>query len=160
MIKRQGEGIPGRDGLLHQIKQPQDNFRVAIRRTVPCFVPQYRNESSDAASLAAPSHTGSERNSFDAVDSKTAYTEVVFAPHTYPQFLVGEEDSKEIGLNDGKEVFIDDVLETAEWCVPWLCSVNLAHNKYFDQCSHTRVTKQLSFYSPEGVHPHLRLPMG
>jgi hypothetical protein len=41
-----------------------------------------------------------------------------------PPFLAGEEDSDEIGLNDGKKVFIDDVLESAEWCVPWLCGVN------------------------------------
>jgi hypothetical protein len=38
--------------------------------------------------------------------------------HTRPPFLEGEENSGEIGLNDGKEVFIDDVLQTAEWCVP------------------------------------------
>jgi hypothetical protein len=38
--------------------------------------------------------------------------------HTHPPFLNGEEHIAEIGLNDGKEVFIDDVLQTAEWCVP------------------------------------------
>jgi hypothetical protein len=93
-VERQGEGIPGRDGLLHQIKQPQDNFRVAIRKTAPCFVPQFRGrqESGDI-------DTGS-------------------TSHTYPPFLIGEEDSDEIELNDGEEIFIDDVLETAEWCVP------------------------------------------
>ncbi len=40
--------------------------------------------------------------------------------HARPPFLTGEEDSNEIGLNDGKKVFIDDVLETAGWCVPCL----------------------------------------
>ena len=207
MVKSQGEGIPGHDGLLHQIKQPQNNFRIALRRTAPCFVPRYRNERSDQISYAG---SESEENSFGAADSSTVYsagppssapfvskpvlsemgftasapavsrsayrggdvrasapvnskpvyTEGGFSPHTYPQFLVGEEDSKEIGLNDGKEVFINDVLETAEWCVPWLCSVSLAHNNYFYQCSHKRATKQLSFYSPEGVHPWFRWPMG
>jgi hypothetical protein len=34
-----------------------------------------------------------------------------------PLFLVGEEVLDEIGLSDGKEIFINDVLETAEWYV-------------------------------------------
>jgi hypothetical protein len=107
-VERQGEGIPGRDGLLHQIKQPQDNFRVAIRKTAPCFVPQFREKpKSDAES--------------DDIDT-------VSTSHRSPSFLVGEEDSDEIGLNDGKEIFIDDVLETAEWCVPWLCGIDLTTN--------------------------------
>ena len=40
-VERQGEGVPGRDGLLQQIRRPQDEFRVAIRKTVPYFVPQF-----------------------------------------------------------------------------------------------------------------------
>jgi hypothetical protein len=34
-----------------------------------------------------------------------------------PPFLIGEETPDEIGLSDGKEIFINDVLGTAEWCV-------------------------------------------
>jgi len=30
-------------------------------------------------------------------------------------FLQGEEHYDKIGLDDGKEIFINDVLETAEW---------------------------------------------
>ena len=94
MVEKQGEGIPGRDGFLHQIKQPQDDFRVAIRMTAPCFVPHKRKSPVDE-------------------DCSPAL-------HEYPPFLVGEEDSDEIGLNDGKNIYVDDVLEAAEWCVPWL----------------------------------------
>jgi hypothetical protein len=38
-------------------------------------------------------------------------------PIGYPHFLA-EERTSDIGLDDGEEIFIDDVLETAEWCVP------------------------------------------
>lgn len=40
-VKRQGEGVPGRDGLLQQMRLPREGFRVAIRKTAPCFIPQY-----------------------------------------------------------------------------------------------------------------------
>lgn len=40
-VEKQGEGEPGRDGLLQQIRRPQDDFRVAIRKTAPCFVPRF-----------------------------------------------------------------------------------------------------------------------
>jgi hypothetical protein len=106
-VERQGIGIPGRDGLLHQIKLPKDDFRVAIRRTVPCFVPQFRDGPLAPARLHS------------ADSSDTAGPDSESPPHAYPPFLVGEEDSDEIGLNDGEKIFIDDVLETAEWCVPW-----------------------------------------
>jgi len=36
-------------------------------------------------------------------------------PYRRLSFLEGEENYDEIGLDDGKEIFIDDVLETAEW---------------------------------------------
>ena len=45
-VKRQGEGIPGRDGLLQQMRPPQEGFRVAIRKTAPCFVPQFSKRHS------------------------------------------------------------------------------------------------------------------
>jgi hypothetical protein len=109
-VERQGVGIPGRDGLLHQIKQPQDNFRVAVRGTAPCFVPQYRGSLSRPASPAfnvSPDSPAISESSLQQVEK-----------HTRPPFLEGEEDSGEICLNDGKEVFIDDVLQTAEWSVP------------------------------------------
>jgi hypothetical protein len=40
-VERQGEGVPDRDGLLQQIRSPQDEFRVTIRKTAPCFVPRF-----------------------------------------------------------------------------------------------------------------------
>lgn len=40
-----------------------------------------------------------------------------------PPFLIGEEVRDEIGLSDGKKIFIDDVLETAKWYVLWQCGV-------------------------------------
>lgn len=40
-VERQGEGIPGREGLLQQMRLPQEEFRVAIRTTAPCFIPQF-----------------------------------------------------------------------------------------------------------------------
>jgi hypothetical protein len=43
-------------------------------------------------------------------------------PPPYPLFLDGEESSSDVGLDDGEEIFIDDVLETAEWCVPLVIS--------------------------------------
>ena len=134
-MERQGEGIPGRDGLLHQIKQPQDGFRIAVRRTAPCFVPQYRGrpvtplspavefDSGPIGFMLAPSSATatSARTTSASATSTSATSEFVLQQaerHTRPPFLEGEENSDEIGLNDGKEVFIDDVLQTAEWCVP------------------------------------------
>ncbi len=114
MIK-QGEGISGLDGLLHQVKQPQDEFRVAVRRTVPCFVPQFRNRPASEVS-GSPAVSRSETPEF---------VSWAMIKHTRPPFLTGEEDSDEIGLNDGNNIFIDDVLETAEQCVPWLCMLIL-----------------------------------
>lgn len=139
-MERQGEGIPGPDGLLHQIKRPQNKFRVDVRRTAPCFVPQYRGTPASPATLniAEPEpvlsffKSDSQPSSASATSARTTSANVTstratsaYSPqqpevekHTNPPFLKGEEDSDEIGLNDGKEVYIDDVLETAEWCVP------------------------------------------
>jgi len=116
-VERQGEGIPGRNGLLHQIKQPQDDFRVAVRGTAPCFVPQFHDRPASEGSVrpvlrSAQSITPSSKSS--------AFVLQAMEKHARPPFLTGEEDSNEIGLNDGKKVFIDDVLETAGWCVPCL----------------------------------------
>jgi hypothetical protein len=169
--ERQGEGVPGRHGLLHQIKRPQDNFRVAIRRTAPLFVPHLREKLAEEDGLmdchaplsARGSVTPAPATPASLSPTSASVTGLLSAgpgPHTYPPFLVGEEDSVEIGLNDGKEIFIDDVLETAEWCVPWLYDVNLSYNKLSEQFSHTGTSKQLSFHSPEGVHRCLRRPMG
>ena len=135
-VERQGEGIPGRDGLLHQIKQPQNDFRVAVRRTAPYFVPQYRGRPASPATLASEEpepepirpvlYSGPFSASASATPARTASAASIRSTsvlqtvekHTRPPFLEGEEASDEIGLNDGNEVFIDDVLETAEWCVP------------------------------------------
>ena len=123
-VERQGKGIPGYDSLLHQMKQPQDEFRIAIRRTAPCFVPQFRNRPEENRLVV------SHRNAVALQPAKK---------YACPPFLVGEEDSDEIGLNDGEKIFIDDVLEAAEWCVHWLCGVNLTHSKPFDSA----VTREL-----------------
>lgn len=110
-VKVQGVGVPGRDGLLHQIKQPQDYFRVAIRGTAPCFVPQFRKRPvSNGIRLDSPDSDGHYDN--NSVNDKMAPP-----PHIFPPFLIGEENSDEIGLTDGEEKFIDDVLETAECAV-------------------------------------------
>jgi hypothetical protein len=138
-MERQGEGIPGRNGLLHQIKQPQDNFRVAVRRTAPCFVPQYRRRP------ATPTIEGFESGpipfSAPAVTSAMPASATPVDKHTRPPFLEGEEDSGEIGLNDGKEVFIDDVLQTAEWCVLLIMLILLRLSKPSNQGCDTRATK-------------------
>jgi hypothetical protein len=76
-----------------------------------------------------------------------------------PLFLIGEEVLDEVGLSDGKKIFIDDVLETVEWCVE-MRRFFFTQNKPFDQGSHTRATKQLSFHSPERVHPRVCRQMG
>jgi hypothetical protein len=129
-VERQGEGIPGRNGLLHQIKQPQDNFRVAVRRTAPCFVPQYRGRAATptievsepelSQFMDFPGPFSASATSASATSTSATLVSVPQAVeiHTRPPFLTGEENSGEISLNDGKEVFIDDVLQTAEWCVP------------------------------------------
>jgi len=133
-VERQGVGIPGRDGLLHQIKQPQDNFRVAVRRTAPCFVPKYRGRSppaTPASPVFSPAIEESEpepicvSSYLDRPSASATPISATSASVLQPveedrrmPFLGGEEDSDEIGLNDGKKVFIDDVLQTAEWCVP------------------------------------------
>ena len=50
-MERQGEGVPGRDGLLQQIRLPQGEFRVAIRKTAPCFIPQFSNRHTGEGSV-------------------------------------------------------------------------------------------------------------
>jgi len=54
-VEKQGEGEPGRDGLLQQIRRPQDDFRVAIRKTAPCFVPQFSERPIPEAPTEEPS---------------------------------------------------------------------------------------------------------
>jgi hypothetical protein len=119
-VKRQGEGIPGRDGLLHQIKKPQDDFRVAIRKTAPCFVPQYRRPAEPEPigfSLSGPFSASATPASATSTSATPSFVLEAVEKHTRPPFLQGEEDSGETDFNDGKKVFIDDVLQTAEWCV-------------------------------------------
>ncbi|KAH9965456.1 P-loop containing nucleoside triphosphate hydrolase protein [Russula dissimulans] len=92
-VAKQVEGVPERDGLLQQIKPQQEAFRLAIRETAPCFVPKYKDVDREES----PSDDGK--------------------PYKHFFFLRGEEDDKEIGLDDGDEVFVDDVLEKAKWAV-------------------------------------------
>lgn len=109
-VEKQSEGIPGHDGLLPQIRPSQDQFRVAIRRTAPCFVPQF----SKGPVREEPIDGAVEESDAGSVESLVSGGE----PNIRPPFLIGEEICDEIGLDNGKEIFIDDVLETAEWCVP------------------------------------------
>ncbi|KAI0250045.1 P-loop containing nucleoside triphosphate hydrolase protein [Lactifluus subvellereus] len=93
-VEKQGEGEPGRDGLLQQIRPWQEKFRVAIRKTAPCFVPRFRTKPARVTSV--PSPVCVEYGLYDASESPRP---------------------SDIELDDGKEIFIDDVLETAEWAV-------------------------------------------
>ena len=91
-VEKQSEGEPGPNGLLQQIRPCQNAFRIAIRETAPCFVPRFRGEPVEMETIKDERH----RN---------------------PTFLIGEEPSGEIGLDDGEDIFIDDVLKMAERCV-------------------------------------------
>jgi hypothetical protein len=101
-VEKQVKGVPGSDGLLQQIRPQQEEFRTAIRTTAPCFVPKYRGvqEYSEPRVMSASTQSAS------SVDWES-YQRLLF--------LEGEEDYEEIGLDNGKELFIDDVLETAQW---------------------------------------------
>ena len=126
-VEKQVEGVPGRGGLLQQIKPRQEEFRVAIRTTAPCFVPRYKGSQSQEIMFEGGINEDWE-------------------PYRRLSFL-GEEDYGEIGLDDGKEIFIDDVLETAEWyavLTGHLCFH--AHRECLIQGGHERTTKQLSIY--------------
>ncbi len=99
-MEKQVEGVPGRGGFLQQIKPRQEEFRVAIRTTAPCFIPKYKDSRSGNGS----------QNLVVSEESESDWE-----PYRRLSFLEGEEPYAEIGLDDGKEIFIDDVLETAEW---------------------------------------------
>jgi len=141
-VDKQVQGVPGRNGLLQQIKPRQEEFRVAIRTTAPCFVPKYKESQPQEAM----SESGTNED---------------WEPHRRLSFLEGEEDYDEIGLDDEKEIFIDDVLETAEWyAVLNVLPLYSYPQRDLIQGGHKRTTKQLSIYCPEGIHRRLRQPMG
>jgi hypothetical protein len=96
--EKQSGGEPSPDGLLQQIRPWQDEFRIAIRQTAPAFIPRFRNETNEDPDAEYESHPS-------------------------PAFLEGEERPDEIGLDDGEEIFINDVLKTAERCVSHVMSV-------------------------------------
>ncbi|KAI0295255.1 P-loop containing nucleoside triphosphate hydrolase protein [Russula brevipes] len=158
-VEEQVEGVPERGGLLQQIRPKQDEFRGAIRRTAPCFVPRYKRDTPDepvrlgspveSEELCSPPEfeglctvphesvglfSGAPREHvrpfppdepvdllppdepvrlFPVPDSGQEKWE----PHQRFLFLQGEEDYEEIGWNNERETFIDDVLERAEWAV-------------------------------------------
>jgi hypothetical protein len=96
-VEEQVEGVPEHDGILQQIRPKQEEFRGAIRRTAPCFVPRYKCDMPDGpVEPFSPSRSEWE-------------------PYQRFLFLKGEEDYEEIGWNDERETFIDDVLERADW---------------------------------------------
>ena len=102
-MEKQVEGVtvPGREGLLQRIRPQKEEFRVAIRTTAPCFVPKYRGaqeEPEEPREMMSQSGCSEE-----------------WEPYRRLSFLEGEEVYEEIGLADEKEIFIDDVLETAKW---------------------------------------------
>ncbi|KAI9508380.1 P-loop containing nucleoside triphosphate hydrolase protein [Russula earlei] len=101
-MEKQVEGIPENGGLLQQIRPQQEAFRTAIRTTAPCFIPKYKEPSMETEEVEARSEA-----------SKSSDWEL----YERFMFLEGEEDYKEIGLNDGNEIFIDDVLERAKCAV-------------------------------------------
>jgi hypothetical protein len=104
-VEEQVGGVPEHGGLLQEIRPKQDEFRVAIRRTAPCFVPGYKSDTSEEPFEESDrvSHAGSDRGGEK------------WEPHQRFLFLQGEEDYKEIGWDNERETFIDDVLERAEW---------------------------------------------
>jgi hypothetical protein len=156
-VEKQGEGVPGHDGLMHQVKQPQDVFRVAVRRTAPFFAPTFRIKPASEGLCGSPVSAQSSVVSLRA----ELPIDLQWVPrYARPPFLVGEEDPEEVELNDGKPVFVDDVLEKAEWCVPRFSGVKLTHGKLSDQGSDKRATEQLSFQSTEGLYRYLRQTMG
>ncbi len=124
-VERQGEGVPGHDGLMHQVKRPQDVFRVAVRRTAPFFVPQFRNKPASEGLCDSPVSESSVVSSRAESPIDLQWVQ----RYARPPFLVGEEDPEEVELNDGKPVFIDDVLKKAEWCVPRFSGIILTYGK-------------------------------
>jgi hypothetical protein len=96
-VEKQVEGVPGSEGLLQQIRPQQEEFRTVIRTTAPCFVPKYRGVLEYSEPLEMLMSTSVDWESYQRL-----------------LFLEGEEDYAEIGLDNGKELFIDDVLETAQ----------------------------------------------
>jgi hypothetical protein len=102
-VEKQVEGVPGREGLLQRIRPQQEEFRTAIRTTAPCFVPKYREALEDSGQAEVG----------DSVPPSVSGED--WEPYQRLLFLEGEENYEEIGLDDGKEIFIDDVLETAKW---------------------------------------------
>jgi hypothetical protein len=147
-VRKQGEGEPGRDGLLQQIRPWQEAFRLAIRKTAPCFVPRFKKSFVHPIepSVPTPSAEFSEEvlYTFRVRSGLSAHPVPMSTPMSStpmssppseimvsdcdapvrrveslvgPSFLEGEEHHRHIGLDDGEEIFIDDVLETAEWCV-------------------------------------------
>ncbi|KAI0302302.1 P-loop containing nucleoside triphosphate hydrolase protein [Multifurca ochricompacta] len=86
-VEKQAVGKPGRDGVLQQIRPFQDEFRAAVRGTAPCFVPRFRINPPTCTSQRRPYESSEEED-------------VRAGPH--PQFLTGEEDHNEIGVDDAK----------------------------------------------------------
>jgi hypothetical protein len=101
-VEKQVKGVPGSDGLLQQIRLQQEEFRTTIRTTTPCFVPKCRGVQE----YSGPRVMLASTQSISSVDWES-YQRLLF--------LEGEEDYEEIGLDNGKELFVDDVLETAQW---------------------------------------------
>jgi hypothetical protein len=101
-VEKQVKGVPGSEGLLQQIRPQQEEFRTAIRTTAPCFVPKYREVEEDSGLRGL-------------LPSTQSVSSVDWESHQRLLFLEGEEDYGEIGLDNGRELFIDDVLETAQW---------------------------------------------
>ena len=101
-VEKQVKGVPGSEGLLQQIRPQQEEFRTTIRRTAPCFVPKYREVDEDSELR-------------EMLTSTQSVCSADWESYQRLLFLEGEEEYEEIGLDNGKELFIDDVLETAQW---------------------------------------------
>ena len=114
-MEKQVEGVPGSEGLLQQIRPQQEEFRIAIRMA-PCFVPKYREVQGD-----------SEPREMLPTQSVSS---VDWDSHQRLLFLEGEEVYGEIGLDNGEELFIDDILDTAQWYT----ILNISHLTFTFAC--------------------------
>ncbi|KAH9175022.1 P-loop containing nucleoside triphosphate hydrolase protein [Lactarius sanguifluus] len=86
-IKALVDGIPDENGLIQKLRGPRDDFKKAIRQTAPNFLPLERSQAADTT-LVPPSFLSSE-----------------------------EEEWEEEPCDVGSPIYIEDVLEKANFAV-------------------------------------------
>ncbi|KAH9032594.1 P-loop containing nucleoside triphosphate hydrolase protein [Lactarius pseudohatsudake] len=102
-IQRLVDGVPDEDGLLQTLREPRDEFKGAIRRTAPYFLPR-------------------ENGLIDNSPCLVQAVQAVQSPRTAPRvppfpFLSSEEMWEQELCNASSPVFIDDVLKKANSAV-------------------------------------------